>query len=183
MSQLEKATLAGGCFWCLEAVYVDVIGVESVVSGYTGGEIDNPTYKAICTGTTGHAEVVQITFDPAQVSYKQLLEIFFTIHDPTTLNRQGNDVGTQYRSAIYTHDDSQKEMAEAVIAEISELKLYPDPIVTEVEPLGVLYPAEDYHQDYYANNQYQPYCMFVVAPKVSKFRQKFAGLRKSAQAA
>lgn len=183
MSQLEKATLAGGCFWCLEAVYVDVIGVESVVSGYTGGEIDNPTYKAICTGTTGHAEVVQLTFDPAVVSFKQLLEIFFTIHDPTTLNRQGNDVGTQYRSAIYTHDAGQKETAEAVIAEISELKLYPDPIVTEVGPLGDFYPAEDYHQDYYENNQYQPYCMFVVAPKVSKFRQKFAGLRKSKQTA
>lgn len=169
----EIATLAGGCFWCLEAVYEQLRGVDSVVSGYSGGHVANPSYDAVCNGTTGHAEVVQITYDPDVVSFKELLQVFFTIHDPTTLNRQGNDVGTQYRSAIFYHDDAQKELAEQVIAEMTAAQLWPDPIVTEITPLETFYTAEDYHQQYYANNEYQPYCMFVVAPKVQKFRQKF----------
>ncbi|MBE2199854.1 MAG: peptide-methionine (S)-S-oxide reductase MsrA [Anaerolinea sp.] len=169
----EIATLAGGCFWCLEAVYEQLRGVDSVVSGYSGGHVANPSYDAVCNGTTGHAEVVQITYDPDVVSFKELLQVFFTIHDPTTLNRQGNDVGTQYRSAIFYHDDAQKEIAEQVIAEMTAAQLWPDPIVTEITLLETFYTAEDYHQQYYANNEYQPYCMFVVAPKVQKFRQKF----------
>lgn len=169
----EIATLAGGCFWCLEAVYEQLRGVDSVVSGYSGGHVANPSYDAVCNGTTGHAEVVQITYDPDVVSFKELLQVFFTIHDPTTLNRQGNDVGTQYRSAIFYHDDAQKELAEQVIAEMTAAQLWPDPIVTEITPLETFYTAEAYHQQYYANNEYQPYCMFVVAPKVQKFRQKF----------
>jgi peptide-methionine (S)-S-oxide reductase len=173
------ATLGGGCFWCLEAVYDDMQGIQSVVSGYVGGHVDNPTYQQVCTGTTGHAEVVQVTYDPAQLSFRDLLEVFFTIHDPTTLNRQGNDVGTQYRSAIFYHDESQKETAESLIAELEKANAWDNPIVTEVTPLDTFYPAEDYHQDYYANNAYQPYCQFVVRPKLDKFRQKFAGRRKS----
>jgi peptide-methionine (S)-S-oxide reductase len=173
------ATLAGGCFWCLEAVYDDMQGIESVVSGYMGGRVENPTYQQVCTGTTGHAEVVQVTYDPDVVSYRDLLEVFFTIHDPTTLNRQGNDVGTQYRSAIFYHDEAQKETAESLIAELEEANVWDSPIVTEVAPLGTFYPAEDYHQDYYQNNAYQPYCQFVVRPKLEKFRQKFAERRKS----
>jgi peptide-methionine (S)-S-oxide reductase len=172
------ATLAGGCFWCLEAVYDDMQGIESVVSGYMGGRVENPTYQQVCTGTTGHAEVVQVTYDPAVVSYRDLLEVFFTIHDPTTLNRQGNDVGTQYRSAIFYHDEAQKETAESLIAELEKDNVWDSPIVTEVVPLDTFYPAEDYHQDYYQNNAYQPYCQFVVRPKLEKFRQKFAGRRK-----
>ncbi len=169
----EQATLAGGCFWCLEAVYVELKGVQKVVSGYAGGHVANPSYRAVCTGTTGHAEVVQITYDPAVVSYRDLLNVFFTIHDPTTLNRQGNDVGTQYRSAIYTHNDAQKAIAEQTIAELSESGLWSSPIVTEVTPLETFYPAEDYHQNYYANNPNQGYCRVIIAPKVAKFRKQY----------
>ncbi len=179
MSTKQIATLGGGCFWCLEAVYDDLIGVESVVSGYAGGHVPNPTYEQVCAKTTGHAEVVQITFDVTIITFRELLEVFFTIHDPTTLNRQGNDVGPQYRSAIYYHDDMQKETAEAVIAEFDAAKLWADPIVTEVTPLAIFYPAEDYHQNYFENNPYQPYCQIVVAPKVTKFRKKFRNKRKS----
>lgn len=176
---LQQATLAGGCFWCLEAVYVELRGVSKVVSGYTGGSMRNPSYREVCGGNTGHAEVVQITFDPHVVSFRQLLEIFFTIHDPTTLNRQGADVGTQYRSAIFYHDEDQRRVANEVIAELSAQKLWHSPIVTQVAPLDVFYPAEDYHQDYFANNPMQPYCQVVVAPKVAKFRKHyFAQLRK-----
>jgi peptide-methionine (S)-S-oxide reductase len=177
--QKEIATLGGGCFWCLEAVYDDLIGVESVVSGYSGGHVPNPTYEQVCGKRTGHAEVVQVTFDPAVISFREVLEVFFTIHDPTTPNRQGNDVGPQYRSAIFYHDAAQKETAEAIIAEFNAAKLWPDPIVTEVTPFDVFYRAEAYHQNYFQNNPYQPYCMFVVAPKVTKFRKKYAKRRKS----
>lgn len=169
----EIATLAGGCFWCLEAVFVELRGVEKVVSGYMGGRTLNPTYKQICYEDTGHAEVVQITFDSQVVSFKEVLEVFFVIHDPTTLNRQGADVGSQYRSAIFYHTDEQRAVAEQVIAELTAEAVWPNPIVTEVTAAPVFYPAEDYHQDYFANNPYQPYCMGVVAPKVAKFRQKF----------
>ncbi len=168
------ATLGGGCFWCLEAVYVDLRGVERVVSGYAGGDLLNPTYRQICTGRTGHAEVVQITFDPQQLSYHDLLRVFFTIHDPTTLNRQGNDVGSQYRSVIFYHDDEQRRIAEAVMAEITAAGIWSSPLVTELQPLMLFYPAEDYHQDYYTNNSYQPYCQIVIAPKVAKFRRLYA---------
>ena len=172
------ATLAGGCFWCLEAVYDELKGVRRVVSGYAGGDVPNPTYQQVCSGNTGHAEVVQIEFDPGAVSYRDLLEIFFTIHDPTTLNRQGADVGTQYRSAIFYHDDAQRREAEGIIAELENEGAFSNPIVTEVTELGTFYPAEDYHQDYYQNNPYQAYCMVVVAPKLAKFRKKFAEMRK-----
>ncbi len=177
---MEVATLAGGCFWCLEAVYDELQGVQRVQSGYAGGSVPNPTYKQVCTGTTGHAEVVQLTYDPDVVSYRDLLEIFFTIHDPTTLNRQGADVGTQYRSAIFYHDEEQKRQAEQIIAELEADNAFPNPIVTEVAPLDAFYPAEDYHRDYFANNPNQPYCQVVIAPKVRKFRQKFAEKRKVA---
>ena len=170
---LQQATLGGGCFWCLEAVYVELRGVTKVVSGYTGGSVPNPSYQRVCSGNTGHAEVVQITFDPAVVTYRELLEIFFTIHDPTTLNRQGADVGTQYRSAIFYHDEEQKQVAEEVIKEITAAKLWPKPIVTQVVPLDIFYAAENYHQDYFANNPMQPYCQVVVAPKVAKFRKHY----------
>ena len=166
----EVATLAGGCFWCLEAIFDEVQGVEHVESGYAGGTVANPTYRQVCSGATGHAEVVQITFDPAVVSFRDLLNIFFTIHDPTTLNRQGSDTGTQYRSAIFYHSPEQKATAEQVIKEINEAKIWPAPIVTEVKPLQAFYVAEDYHQEYFAHNGEQPYCQFVVAPKVAKFR-------------
>ena len=169
----EIATLAGGCFWCLEAVFLELRGVEKVVSGYMGGDTPNPTYKQVCYGNTGHAEVVQVTFDPQVISFKDLLEVFFTIHDPTTLNRQGADMGTQYRSAIFYHSDEQRATAEQVIAEMTAEQIWRDPIVTEVTAAPEFYPAEDYHQDYFANNPYQPYCMAVVAPKVAKARQKF----------
>ena len=179
-NQTEVATLAGGCFWCLEAVYDELKGVVSVESGYSGGQVPNPTYKQVCNGTTGHAEVVQVTFDPETISYHDLLEVFFTIHDPTTLNRQGGDVGTQYRSAILFHDDAQRATAEQVKAEIAAAGLWSDPIVTEIAPLGQFFPAEDYHQEYFARNPYQPYCMAVVAPKVAKFRkQNLARLKRS----
>lgn len=169
----ETATLAGGCFWCLEAVYDQLKGVEDVVSGYMGGQVPNPTYRAVCTGATGHAEVVQLRYDPAQVSFDDLLNVFFTIHDPTTLNRQGADVGTQYRSAIFYHTPEQKAAAEAAIQRLNAEKLWNAPIVTEVVPAEPFYVAEDYHQEYFENNPSQPYCMAVVAPKVAKFRKHF----------
>ena len=169
----ELATLGGGCFWCLEAVYKELRGVGRVVSGYAGGSVENPTYRQVCEGTTGHAEVVQITFDPSEVSYLELLEVFFTIHDPTTLNRQGGDVGTQYRSAIFYHTPAQRETAEQAIAAFDAAQVWDAPIVTEVVPLETFYPAEDYHQDYFEKNPSQPYCRAVVAPKVSKFRKHF----------
>lgn len=169
----ELATLAGGCFWCLEAVYVELRGVEKVVSGYAGGHVKNPTYREVCSGATGHAEVVQVTFDPAVVSFGDILRIFFTFHDPTTLNRQGNDVGTQYRSAIFYHDETQKQVAAEAIDEVTKQRVWPNRIVTEVAPLETFYPAEAYHQDYFANNPMQPYCQVVVAPKVAKFRKQY----------
>jgi len=176
---METITLAGGCFWCLEAVYDELRGVTDVVSGYMGGNTLNPTYKQICTGTTGHAEVVQLTYDPTIISTRQILDVFFTIHDPTTLNRQGADVGTQYRSAIFYHTDTQKQIAEATIAEITETRLWANPIVTEVTAADTFYPAEAYHQNYYVNNPYAGYCQVVIAPKVAKFRSKFlAELKK-----
>jgi peptide-methionine (S)-S-oxide reductase len=179
-SSPELATLAGGCFWCLEAVYVDLIGVDKVVSGYAGGHVVNPSYERVCSGSTGHAEVVQVSFNPSVLSFHDLLEVFFTIHDPTTLNRQGHDVGTQYRSAVFYHSPEQKQVAEEVIAEITATGIWGAPIVTQVAPLDVFYPAEAYHQDYFARNPMQPYCQAVVAPKVAKFRQKFRERLKSA---
>jgi peptide-methionine (S)-S-oxide reductase len=170
----EIATLAGGCFWCLEAVYDQMKGVESVESGYTGGSNPNPSYQAVCTGRTGHAEAVRITFDPNGVSYRELLEVFFAIHDPTTLDRQGHDVGTQYRSAIFYHSPDQKAVAEDVIASLTKEKVFDDLIVTEVVPAGPFYVAEDYHQEYFARNPTQGYCVAVVNPKVAKFRKLFA---------
>ena len=169
----EIATLAGGCFWCLEAVYDGMKGVESVESGYMGGRTPNPTYEQVCGGDSGHAEIVRITFDPAAVSFKELLEVFFVIHDPTILNRQGNDAGTQYRSAIFYHTPAQKADAEEVIARLNAAKLWGKPIVTEVTPATTFYMGEGYHQEYFARNPYQPYCQAVVAPKVAKFRQHF----------
>ena len=174
----QVATLAGGCFWCLEAVFVELNGVKRVVSGYSGGAVTHPTYHQVCSGSTGHAEAVQVTFDPGMITYRQLLEVFFTIHDPTTLNRQGADVGTQYRSAIFYHDQEQRLVAEQVIREIEAAGIWGSPIVTEVEPLRDFYPAEDYHQDYFKNNPYQPYCRVVIEPKVRKFRQKYMAILK-----
>jgi peptide-methionine (S)-S-oxide reductase len=176
---VEVATLAGGCFWCLEAVYEQAQGVERVESGYAGGTVPNPTYRQVCSETTGHAEVVQVTFDPAVISFAELLEIFFTIHDPTTPNRQGADVGTQYRSAIFYHSEEQRRTAEETIKALDAEHLWDAPIVTEVTPLDTFYKAEDYHQEYYRNNQRQPYCQVVVAPKVAKFRQKFRAKLKA----
>jgi len=172
-SDKEIATLAGGCFWCLEAVYNDLKGVESVESGYMGGKTANPSYEDVCSGETGHAEVVQLSFDPKSVSFKEILEVFFVIHDPTTLNRQGNDAGTQYRSAIFYHSAAQKAAAERVIADLGAGKVYDDPIVTEVVPASKFYAAENYHQEYFRRNPAQPYCAFVVRPKVAKFRKQF----------
>jgi peptide-methionine (S)-S-oxide reductase len=169
----EVATLGGGCFWCLEAVFDDLRGVEHVESGYAGGHADDPTYQEVCAGTTGHAEVVRVTFDPRQVSYKEILEVFFTIHDPTTLNRQGADVGTQYRSAVFYHSPEQKEAAERTIAELDAAKIWDAPIVTEVAPFEKFSEAEDYHQEYFRKNPNQGYCRMVVAPKVAKFRTHF----------
>lgn len=171
--QSETATLAGGCFWCLEAVYDQLKGVQDVVSGYAGGTRPNPTYEQVCSGSTGHAEVVQVKFDPSVVSFRDLLGIFFAIHDPTTLNRQGGDIGTQYRSAIFYHSPEQKTIADEVIRELTEQKLWSDPIVTEVTPLSEFYPAEAYHQEYYERNPNQGYCQAVVGPKVAKFRSKY----------
>lgn len=170
---MEQATLGGGCFWCLEAVFHQLKGVQSAISGYAGGETEDPTYKEVCGGRTGHAEVVQVTFDPAVLSYRDLLNVFFSIHDPTTLNRQGADVGTQYRSVIYTHSPEQEATAREVMQELADQKLYPSPLVTELSPLPTFYPAEDYHQRYFENNPFQPYCQAVVAPKVGKFRKQF----------
>ncbi len=175
----EKATLAGGCFWCLEAVFDQLRGVEQVENGYAGGRRPNPTYEDVCRGTTGHAEVVQVTYDPRQITFRDLLNVFFTIHDPTTLNRQGADVGTQYRSAIFYHDKDQEHIAEDVIDELSEKKLWEDPIVTQVAPLDGFYAAEDYHRDYYERNPEQGYCRVVIAPKVAKARQYFLEKLKS----
>lgn len=169
----EIATLAGGCFWCLEAVYDGMKGVQSVESGYMGGRTPNPTYEQVCSGNSGHAEVVRVAFDPAAVSFRELLEVFFVIHDPTTLNRQGNDAGTQYRSAIFYHTPQQKADAEEVIARLNAEKLWSSAIVTEVAPAGAFHVAEGYHQEYFARNPYQPYCQAVVAPKVAKFRKYF----------
>ena len=178
-SAAATATFGGGCFWCTEAVYAEIRGVKSVTSGYTGGRIPNPNYKQVCSGLTGHAEAVEIEYDPAIVPYEKLLEIFFATHDPTTLNRQGADVGTQYRSAIFYHDDKQKDIAKKVIATLNESKVFQAPIVTTLERAKVFYPAEDYHQDYFASNGYQPYCQAVVAPKVAKVRKVFKELLKS----
>ena len=169
----EIATLGGGCFWCLEAVYDELQGVIRVESGYMGGTIANPSYNAVCTGMTGHAEVVQVTFDPARISYADILRVFFSIHDPTTRNRQGADVGTQYRSAIFTHSAEQAATARDVMAEISAAGLWPNPIVTEIAPASDFYVAEDYHQEYFARNGGQPYCQVVIAPKVAKFRKQW----------
>ena len=171
--ELETATLGGGCFWCTEAVYLELKGVESVKPGYSGGHVKNPTYQEVCTEATGHAEVVQITFDPEVVSFSEILEVFFVTHDPTTLNRQGNDVGTQYRSAIFYHSEEQKETALKVIELLEKEKAYKKPIVTEVTPFDAFYVAEDYHINYFARNKNQPYCQYVVAPKVEKFRKVF----------
>ena len=174
----QIATLAGGCFWCIEAVFDELNGVVSVESGYSWGRIDNPSYQAVCTGMTGHAEVVQVTFDPSVISFRDILRVFFTVHDPTTLNRQGADAGTQYRSAIFYHDEEQKMVAEEVIREIAAEKLWNNPIVTELAKFEKFFVAEDYHQEYFVNNPRQPYCMAVVAPKVSKFRKHFLGMLK-----
>lgn len=173
----ETATLGGGCFWCLEAVYQELRGVQHVESGYTGGHVVNPEYAQVCEGTTGHAEVVRLTFDPAVVSYREILEIFFTIHDPTTLNRQGNDIGSQYRSVIYTHSPQQQETARQVIAEMANV--WDAPIVTELSAEQTYYPAESHHQNYFRNHPLQGYCAFIVAPKVAKFRQTFADKLKA----
>jgi peptide-methionine (S)-S-oxide reductase len=179
----EVATLAGGCFWCLEAVYNDLRGVEKVVSGYSGGRAPNPSYEEVCTGRTGHAESIEITFDPQVISFKELLEVFFTIHDPTTLNRQGADHGTQYRSAIFYHSPEQKEVAEKTIADITAAKIWNGPIVTEVTKFSVFYPAEDYHQHFYERNPNQGYCRMVIEPKVIKFRKQFISKLKKQPAA
>lgn len=175
----QAATLGGGCFWCIEAIYLDVKGVVSVKSGYSGGKIKNPTYREVTSGLTGHAEVVQLEFDPEIICFDDILTIFFHVHDPTTLNRQGADVGTQYRSVIFYHDESQKEVAHRVIERITKEKVWKDPIVTEVAPFEAFYIAEDYHQDYYANNPNQPYCTFVISPKVEKFKKNFQEFLKS----
>ena len=177
--QLEKATLGGGCFWCLEAVYQELEGVEEIVSGYAGGHVPNPTYEQVCEKKTGHAEVVQVSFDPSRVSYREILEIFFATHDPTTLNRQGNDVGPQYRSIILTHDDNQRRVATDLLAELAAERAFEDPIVTEIVPLTEFYPAELYHRNYYRQHRLQPYCTFVISPKVAKIRKKFANRLKT----
>jgi peptide-methionine (S)-S-oxide reductase len=173
MKTYETATLGGGCFWCTEAIYKELKGVESILPGYSGGHVKNPTYQEVCTGSTGHAEVVQVKFDPAQVSFAEILEVFFKTHNPTELNRQGNDIGTQYRSSVFYHSEEQKQTAEKVIKLLEEGKVYNDPIVTEVTKFEAFYPAEDYHKDYFARNKNQPYCRMVVAPKVEKFEKIF----------
>jgi peptide-methionine (S)-S-oxide reductase len=169
----QLATLAGGCFWCLEAVFEQLKGVKKVESGYSGGHVPNPSYEAVCTGTTGHAEVTQVTFDPDVISFHDLLKVFFAIHDPTTLDRQGGDAGTQYRSAIFYHDDEQRGIAEDVVRELEAEHVFDDPIVTRIEPLDAFYPAEEYHREYYRRNPNQPYCRAVIAPKVAKLRSKY----------
>ncbi len=177
-NKTEQATLGGGCFWCVESAFLQVKGIELVKSGYTGGHTENPTYEQVCTGDTGHAEVAQLTYDPEQISYRQILEIFFTLHDPTQVNRQGNDVGTQYRTSIFYHNDDQKQEAESIIAELENDGAFADPIVTEVTELDTFYPAEDYHENYYARNPENPYCQAVISPKLAKFRKTFSGLLK-----
>ncbi len=177
-TNFETATLGAGCFWCVEAVFDDLRGVEDVTSGYSGGHTENPTYKEVCSETTGHAEVAQVKFNPQEISYKEVLQVFFAVHDPTTLNRQGNDIGSSYRSAIFYHDENQKRIAEEVIKEVEAEKVYDNPIVTEVAQFNKFYIAENYHQEYFANNPNQPYCAAVVAPKVAKFRQKFVNKLK-----
>ncbi len=179
----ETATLGGGCFWCLEAVYDELAGVESVESGYMGGAVANPSYESVCSGRTGHAEVVQVRFDPQRLAYADLLRVFFTIHDPTTLNRQGADVGTQYRSVIFTHSPEQAETARRIMAEVAADDVWPHPLVTQVTPAGPFYVAEDYHQEYFAHNGRQPYCQVVVAPKVAKFRKQWSARLKMDAAA
>jgi peptide-methionine (S)-S-oxide reductase len=176
----ETATLAGGCFWCLEAVFTELRGVERVVSGYTGGQVPSPSYEQVCSGRTGHAEAVQITFDPDMVSYRELLEVFFTIHDPTTLNRQGADVGTQYRSAIFYESPEQQRVAQDVMQQMAASGIWRGPLATQVVPLDRFYPAEAYHQDYFARNPYQPYCQIVIAPKVAKVRAEYLAQLKNA---
>jgi peptide-methionine (S)-S-oxide reductase len=173
-SPSEVATLAGGCFWCIEAVFQEVEGVQSVVSGYTGGTTPNPTYQQVCSDKTGHAEAVQVTFDPTKISYREILEIFFSVHDPTTLNRQGADMGTQYRSAIFYHNEQQKTIAEQLIAELNKVGLWKKPIVTQVAPPDKFYPAEGYHQEYFSRHPAQAYCQTVISPKVNKFRKQWA---------
>jgi peptide-methionine (S)-S-oxide reductase len=175
----EVATLAGGCFWCLEAVFEQLRGVERVASGYAGGSAPSPTYKQVCAGTTGHAEVIQVTFDPSVIAYRELLEVFFAFHDPTTLDRQGHDAGTQYRSAIFHHSPEQERAAREVIADLTRQETFDDPIVTEVAPLSAFYPAEDYHQGYYQQNQEQPYCRATITPKMAKLRTNYAARLKS----
>jgi peptide-methionine (S)-S-oxide reductase len=177
-NNLRTATLAGGCFWCLEAVFDEMKGIVAVESGYSNGHVVNPSYREVCTGQTGHAEVVRLTYDPALVSFRDILQVFFAIHDPTTLNRQGGDVGTQYRSGIYYHDEEQKQVAQAVIGELNAQGIWGRPIVTDVAPLDNFSIAEDYHQEYFARNPYQPYCQAVVAPKVAKFRKYYVELLK-----
>jgi peptide-methionine (S)-S-oxide reductase len=173
MSELQQTTLGGGCFWCLEAVYQELRGVTSVVSGYSGGQVVNPTYEQVCSKTTGHAEVVQLTFDPSVISYKEILEVFFTIHDPTTPNRQGNDVGPQYRSVIFYHDEAQKQTAKEVMAQFEQEKIWNAPLVTQLVPLEAFYKAEDYHQNYFRTHPNTGYCAMIIQPKVAKFRKKF----------
>lgn len=177
-SEREQATFAGGCFWCLEAVFERLRGVERVVSGYTGGDVPSPSYELVCSGTTGHAEAVQITYDPSVIGYRELLDFFFAFHDPTTLNRQGPDVGTQYRSAIFTHSPEQGAAAREAVAELEKAGTWDAPIVTEIAPLDVFYPAEEYHQQYFRRNPQRMYCQAVVAPKVAKLRQEYAGRLK-----
>ncbi|MEL4455374.1 peptide-methionine (S)-S-oxide reductase MsrA [Lutimonas vermicola] len=176
--QLAVATFGNGCFWCTEAIFQQLKGVETVLPGYTGGEVKNPTYKEVCTGSTGHAEAIQITYDPAVISYRELLDVFFYTHDPTTLNRQGGDVGTQYRSAIFFHNKEQESDAKIIIAQLTEEGVYDDPIVTEVSPIDVFYQAEDYHRNYYKNNKNQGYCRAVINPKLDKFMKKYGSKTK-----
>ncbi|OXB20812.1 peptide-methionine (S)-S-oxide reductase [Flavobacterium tructae] len=182
-SNLETITLGGGCYWCVEAVYENLAGVKSVVSGFSGGKVANPTYEEVCTGTTGHAEVVQITYDKNVTDINEIFKVFFTVHDPTTLNRQGADVGTQYRSVIFYKNDEQKKAAESIITELNKAKVYNSPIVTKVDPFKVFYKAEDYHQNYYANNKNQPYCKMVIQPKIEKFEKVFKDKLKNKQKA
>ncbi|MFW9992457.1 MAG: peptide-methionine (S)-S-oxide reductase MsrA [Candidatus Odinarchaeota archaeon] len=179
VNESELATLGGGCFWCIEAIFADLRGVKKVESGYSGGKTTNPTYDEVCTGATDHAEVVQITFNPQIISFRELLEIFFAFHDPTTLNRQGNDVGTQYRSAVFYHTQDQKTVSEEVIAELERKKIWNNPIVTGIEPYTAFYRAEDYHQEYYQRNSDQAYCQFVITPKIVKFRKKYSDRLKN----
>jgi peptide-methionine (S)-S-oxide reductase len=182
VAQNEVATLGGGCFWCLEAVFDELAGVVSVESGYMGGPVKNPSYEQVCTGRTGHAEVVRVTFDPETIPYRDVLEVFFTIHDPTTLNRQGHDAGTQYRSVIFYHSPAQKRTAEETVRAMEAEGIWADPIVTEISPAGPFYQAEGCHQEYFSRNPNQPYCLAVVGPKVKKFRDKFRARRKPARA-